>query len=81
MDNELKQYLEGMEDRILNRIKGDMAAQEDRILARIKADMAAQEHRLTERMRDMQTELLRGFEAFSAGQVLRVRKVEADQFR
>jgi hypothetical protein len=49
MDDELKHYLEGMEDR------------------------------LTERMRDMQTELLRGFEAFSAGQVLRVRKVEADQ--
>lgn len=39
---------------------------------RIKAE-------LTEVMRDMQTELLRGFEAFSAGQVLRVRKVEADQ--
>jgi len=37
---------------------------------RIKAE-------LTEVMRDMQTELLRGFEAFSAGQVLRVRKLEA----
>jgi len=37
------------------------------------------EERLTERMRDMQTELLRAFEALSAGQVLRVRKVEADQ--
>lgn len=47
--------------------------------SRIKAEMTAQEERLTERMRDMQTELLCGFEAFSAGQVLRVRKVEADQ--
>jgi len=34
---------------------------------------------LVERMRDIQTELLRGFEAFAAGQVIRLRKVEADQ--
>lgn len=68
MDDDLKHYLEGMEDRLT-----------ERILGRIKAEMTAQEDRLTERMRDMQTELLRGFEAFSAGQVLRLRKVEADQ--
>ncbi len=37
------------------------------------------ELRLVEKMRDMQTELLRGFEAFSAGQTIRLRKVEADQ--
>jgi len=30
-------------------------------------------------MRDMQTELLRGFAAFSEGQTIRLRKVEADQ--
>lgn len=35
---------------------------------------------LAERMRDMQTELLRGFEAFSAGQVLRVRKLDGNQY-
>jgi hypothetical protein len=34
---------------------------------------------LLEAMRDMQTELLRGFAAHSAGMTLRVRKVEADQ--
>lgn len=45
----------------------------------LKRYLEAMEERLTERMRDMQTELPRGFEAFSAGQVLRVRKVEADQ--
>ena len=44
----------------------------------LKRYLEAMEERLTERMRDMQTETLRGFEAFSAGQVLRVRKVEAD---
>ena len=64
MDDELKHYLEGME----SRIKAD-----------IIAAMTTLEDRLTERMRDMQTVLLRGFEAFSAGQVIRVRKVEADQ--
>ena len=30
-------------------------------------------------MRDMHTELLRGFAAFSEGQTIRLRKVEADQ--
>src|ERR1017187_9725430 len=34
---------------------------------------------LTEVMRDMQSELLRGFAAHSGGITLRVRKVEADQ--
>ena len=34
---------------------------------------------LIEQMRDMQTELLRGFAAFSEGQTIRLRKVEADQ--
>jgi hypothetical protein len=32
----------------------------------LKGYLEAMEERLTERMRDMQTELLRGFEAFSA---------------
>jgi hypothetical protein len=34
---------------------------------------------LIEAMRQMQTELLRGFESFSAGQTIRMRKLEADQ--
>ena len=46
-------------------------------------DLAAKitdtEARLIEKMRDMQTELLRGFEAFSSGQTIRLRKLEADQ--
>jgi hypothetical protein len=48
MDNELRQYLEAMESR------------------------------LVEKMRDMQTELLRGFAAFSEGQTIRLRKIETD---
>jgi hypothetical protein len=64
MDQELKQHLEAMEGRLEGRLGGRMTAMEDR---------------LTEKMRDMQTELLRGFAAFSEGQNIRLRKVEADQ--
>jgi hypothetical protein len=45
----------------------------------LKQYLEAMEARLTEKMRDMQTELLRGFAAFSEGQTIRLRKVEADQ--
>ncbi len=48
-----------------------------------KQDLLAVEDRLTDRlteaMRDMQSELLRGFAAFSEAQTIRLRKVEADQ--
>jgi hypothetical protein len=37
------------------------------------------ENGLVEKMRAMQTELLRGFAAFSEGQTIRLRKVEVDQ--
>jgi hypothetical protein len=47
--------------------------------ADLKQYLEAMEGRLVEKMRDMQTELLRGFAAFSEGQTFRVRKVEADQ--
>jgi hypothetical protein len=45
----------------------------------VKQDLTAMEDRLVEKMRDMQTELLRGFAAFSEAQTIRLRKVEADQ--
>jgi hypothetical protein len=44
----------------------------------LKTHLEGMEQRLVEKMRGMQTELLRGFEAFSAGQTIRLRKVEAD---
>ncbi len=49
MDEELKTYLQGMEER------------------------------LVERMREMQRELVSEFESFSAGQTVRLRKLEEDQ--
>ncbi len=47
-------------------------------LADVERIVEASEHRLVEAMRGMQTELLRGFEAFSVSQTIRLRKVEAD---
>jgi flagellar biosynthesis/type III secretory pathway protein FliH len=64
MDSELKQYLEAMENRLSEHVDA-------------RVDQA--ENRLVEKMRDMQTELLRGFAGFSEGQNIRLRKVEADQ--
>jgi len=40
----------------------------------LKQHLEAMESRLTEKMRDMQTDLLRGFAAFSEGQNIRLRK-------
>ncbi len=45
----------------------------------LKTHLEGMENRLVEKMRDMQTELLRGFESFSAAQTIRLRKLEADQ--
>jgi hypothetical protein len=50
----------------------EMAVAQDRKLTELKDSVV-------EQMRDMQTELLRGFAAFSEGQTIRLRKVEADQ--
>lgn len=45
----------------------------------LKQYLDSMEYRLVEKIRDMQIELLRGFAAFSEGQTIRLRKVEADQ--
>lgn len=77
MDNELKQYLEakfGQIDVKFAQGEAEHATTETRLLA----ETHRAEERLTERMRDMQTELLRGFEAYSSGQTIRLRKLEAD---
>ena len=50
-----------------------------RLKQELHQDLIAIENRLVEKMRDMQTELLRGFAAFSEAQTIRLRKVEADQ--
>jgi len=47
----------------------------------VKTYLEGMEHRIVEKMRAMQTELLRSFEAFSTTQITRLRKLEADQSR
>jgi len=61
MDQELKLHLEAMESRM-----------ESRLSTHVDKQLGKLEERLTEKMRDMQTELLRGFAAFSEGQSIRV---------
>jgi len=52
---------------------------EGRLNERLQELESGLEGRLVEKMRDMQTELLRGFAAFSEGQTIRLLKVEVDQ--
>ena len=51
----------------------------DRNDASLRKELLSTEHRMIEAMRDMQTELLRGFQAFAVPQGIRLRKVEVDQ--
>ncbi len=55
-------------------LKGDMAALE----RNLKGDMAALENRLIEVVRDVQTEILRGFERYAAAEQIKFRKLQAD---
>ncbi len=45
----------------------------------LRTDLKATEHHVIEAIRNTQTELLRGFEVFSTANMLRLRKVEANQ--
>jgi hypothetical protein len=79
MDEELKQYLTAMEGRLITHVDQRVEASEHRLKTYVEERIDASEHRLVEKMRDMQSELLRGFQAFSGAQVIRLRKLEADQ--
>ncbi len=58
--------------------KKDLSDLEDRIDTRLSAHLSAMEARLVEKIRDSQTELLRGFEKFQTAQNIRMRKLEAN---
>jgi hypothetical protein len=75
VDEELKGYFDGK----FKELRTHAKELEGRLSSRIEAASTALENRLVESLRDMQTELLRGFESFSTGQGIRLRKVEADQ--
>jgi hypothetical protein len=61
--------------------KKDLSDLEDRIDTRFKEQdthLKAMEARLVEKIRDSQTELLRGFEKFQTANFIRMRKLEAN---
>ncbi len=61
--------------------KKDLTDLEGRIETRFKeqdAHLNAMESRLVEKIRDSQTELLRGFEKFQTANIIRMRKLEAN---
>jgi hypothetical protein len=82
MDEDLKRYLD---EKFASQIEQTAAmasglrAEMGTMASELRAEMGEMASRLTEQLRDMQTELLRGFESFSAGQTIRLRKVEVDQ--
>jgi hypothetical protein len=65
-------------DRRFDAIDGRLDAIDGRLDA-MDGKFVELENRLIEKMRDMQTELLRGFESIASAQTIRLRKVEADQ--
>ena len=71
-----------MTDEQLNKRFDDLTekiSEQDKRFDDLTEKISSSEGRRVEKMRDMQTELLRGFEAFASGQTIRLRKVEADQ--
>ena len=74
-EHRMIEMIEASEHRTIEMIE----ASKHRMIHTMREMRTATEERLTEAMRDMQTELLRGFAAFSQGQTIRLRKVEADQ--
>ena len=65
-DSDLKDYLEGMGG----------AAERKHVNTGLKNGLEGLENTLVEKMRDMQTELLRGFAAFSEGQTIRCARLK-----
>ena len=57
---------------------GDRPVTRSELQVALQAALKVQSDHLIEAMRDMQTEVLRAFESFAAGQQIRLRKLEAD---
>lgn len=69
--------LTSLDDRLTS-LDGRLTSLDDRLTS-LDDRVSHFDNLLTEKMRDMQTELLRGFAAMSEAQTIRLRKVEADQ--
>jgi exonuclease VII large subunit len=80
--NELKEELRALEQRLEERFDGRVDSLEERMM-RTFAQLIAQTkteilEKTQEQVRDAQTELLRGFEAFAKSQNVQFRKLKAD---
>lgn len=76
MENELKQYLEGMEGRINSRVDATIGGLEERINSR--AD--AMEERINARIEKTETNLLTAFHGWARSMEIRVRGVSSVTF-
>jgi exonuclease VII large subunit len=81
--NELKEELRALEQRLEERFDGRLDSLEERMM-RTFAQLIVQTkteilEKTQEQVRDAQTELLRGFEAFLKGRDVQFRKLKADQ--
>ncbi|MGA2117794.1 MAG: hypothetical protein ABSH56_23930 [Bryobacteraceae bacterium] len=70
----LERNLKGDVVALEGNLKGDMVALE----GNLKGDMVALENRLVEVVRDVQSEILRGFERYAAAEQIKFRKLQAD---
>ena len=77
MDDELKQYLGAMEERLMKgteeRITAAVSASEERLTKRIDESIKASEERMVERIRDTETTLLTEFHKWASPVDARVR--------
>jgi ribosomal protein S10 len=75
--------LTAAEQRIVDRFTGDIAAAQRQTVDQLRGEIAAARQQtveqLTETMRDMQSEILRGFETFARGNFVRLHTLESNQ--
>jgi exonuclease VII large subunit len=80
--NELKEELRALEQRLEERLNGRLDSLEERMIRTFTSLIAKTKTEILEKtqeqVRDAQTELLRGFEAFIKGRDVQFRKLRAD---
>ncbi|MGP8246422.1 MAG: hypothetical protein ACLQVN_18115 [Bryobacteraceae bacterium] len=76
VEERLEGRIAGVEGR-LGAVEGELAGVKGE-LAGVKGELAAVEGRLIEAVRDAQTEVLRAFERYAAGEQIKLRRLQAD---
>jgi len=80
IDAKLDGRFDAFEKKMDAKLDGRFDAFEKKIDAKLDERFDVSENRMTEVMRDMQSELLRGFATFAESYAIRLNKVEANQF-